>query len=615
MTYIVLARKWRPRTFADVVGQEHVTQTLVNALQNNRIAHAYIFAGPRGVGKTTVARLLARAANAEADEKDLFTKDFEASIHHLDLIEIDGASNRGIDEIRNLRENIRFAPASSKYKIYIIDEVHMLSKDAFNALLKTLEEPPGHAIFIFATTEIHKVPLTILSRCQRFDFKRIPTAQIADQLQKISTAEKIEVDRESLTLIARKSDGGMRDATSLLDQIRSFTTGAITVPLIQDALGIITEDIYFDYTRLMRAGDEAGIIEYAQKIFAGGHDLLNYLNGLQLHFRNLLVTRSTGNAKLLETADSIRALYEKEAAEYDTRDILLYLDLLIQNENLLKFSENPRLIIELLLLKLAHKPKTVDLEKLLKMMQDAPGDYSGGGQKKSQAKPAAPTPQAAPVKSADSKPVTPAVGNKIPPLPGKSAPEASPPGDKFARLKSFNPPGGSGQPTTATVKMALADAPTINTPTREMPESPAAMAAAKAPPQQKTAPVVDIELAVITQQWVDIITEVRREKIALASFLQDGLPYRIIQDTLLIAFEPKTGFHAEHVRKNAAIIETIINKRFNTRLKIDCTSVDFSSEGLKKQVLTPEEKFEKMKDKEPVLKKIIDLFDCENLDE
>ena len=228
MTYIVLARKWRPMQFEEVVGQEHITRTLKNALQNNRIGHAFIFAGPRGVGKTTTARLLAKTVNCERQPVDDRTRRAvnpcnECSScrsitkgNSLDVIEIDGASNRGIDEIRNLRDNIRFAPASSKYKIYIIDEVHMLTKDAFNALLKTLEEPPSHAIFIFATTEIHKVPLTILSRCQRFDFKRIPTLDIANQLEAIAKSEKIKIDKNSLILIARKSEGSMRDAESRL---------------------------------------------------------------------------------------------------------------------------------------------------------------------------------------------------------------------------------------------------------------------------------------------------------------------------------------------------------------------------------------------------------------
>lgn len=272
MAYIVLARKWRPLTFEDVAGQEHVTRTLMNALQQQRMGHAFIFAGPRGVGKTTAARLLAKALNCEtqpAINPCNQCKSCKAVTegHSLDVIEIDGASNRGIDEIRNLRENIRFSPASSRYKVYIIDEVHMLSKEAFNALLKTLEEPPAHAVFIFATTEIHRVPLTILSRCQRFDFKRIPTAVIADRLQQIAEFEKIPIDRDGLLLISRKAEGSMRDATSILDQLASSSAETLTVEKVQEALGLINEELFFEFTDLIPQKEDAAVIRFARAVF------------------------------------------------------------------------------------------------------------------------------------------------------------------------------------------------------------------------------------------------------------------------------------------------------------------------------------------------------------
>jgi len=251
MTYYeVLARKWRPQRFEDVIGQEHVTQTLVNAIKTERLAHAYLFAGPRGVGKTSVARILAKAINCEAGDPGnpcngcQSCKDITVG-SSVDVQEIDGASNRGIDEIRELRENINYMPSSSRYRVYIIDEVHMLTLPAFNALLKTLEEPPPHVKFIFATTEAHKVPITILSRCQRFDFKRIPVAQIVQHLLNITAQEDIHISKTGLALIAREAEGGMRDAESLLDQVTSFSGKEVEDNQVIDILGIVDQNILF----------------------------------------------------------------------------------------------------------------------------------------------------------------------------------------------------------------------------------------------------------------------------------------------------------------------------------------------------------------------------------
>ncbi|MGE5855121.1 MAG: DNA polymerase III subunit gamma/tau, partial [Syntrophaceae bacterium] len=233
MEYLVLARKWRPQVFEDVVGQDHVITTLRNAIRLGRVAHAFIFSGPRGVGKTSVARILAKALNCEKGPSEIpcnacanCREITEGS--SMDVREIDGASNRGIDEIRELRENVKFSPSSSRYKIYIIDEVHMLTKEAFNALLKTLEEPPEHVMFIFATTEVHKVPATILSRCQRFDFRRISIEEIMTRLRYIAGEEKVTIDEDALMVIAKKGDGSLRDSQSIFDQVRSFCGNTIT---------------------------------------------------------------------------------------------------------------------------------------------------------------------------------------------------------------------------------------------------------------------------------------------------------------------------------------------------------------------------------------------------
>jgi DNA polymerase-3 subunit gamma/tau len=314
MTYIVIARRWRPQQFEDIIGQTHVSVTLANAIETGRIAHSFIFSGPRGVGKTTAARIMAKALNCEkgptknpcnsCSNCESITKG-----NSLDVLEIDGASNRGIDEIRNLRENIRFTPSHGKYRIYIIDEVHMLTKEAFNALLKTLEEPPSHAIFIFATTEIHRVPATILSRCQRFDFKRIPTKTIIEHLEKICKKEKISISRDALLQIAKKADGSMRDAQSILDQIISYSGEKISTEEVASALGIIDQEIFFNFSENIRNGDLKGMLNLCQKIYREGYDLAEFLVGFEEHFRNLLVTKTLEDTELINVSENYAAVY------------------------------------------------------------------------------------------------------------------------------------------------------------------------------------------------------------------------------------------------------------------------------------------------------------------
>ena len=575
MAYVVLARKWRPMVFEDVVGQEHVTRTLMNALQQTRVAHAYIFAGPRGVGKTTTARLLAKAVNCEKQPavnpcNQCPTCKAITEGTSLDVIEIDGASNRGIDEIRNLRENIRFAPSVSHYKIYIIDEVHMLTKEAFNALLKTLEEPPAHAIFIFATTEIHRVPLTILSRCQRFDFKRIPSRIIVQQLQKIAENENIQIDEESLLLIARKAEGGMRDALSILDQLISYTEGAITASKVRESLGLINEELYFEFTDLLQQKADARIIDFAQRLFEQGHDLMDFLYGLEDHFRNLLLVRSTGSTRLLEVADGVKQLYQERAGKFSENDLIHYLDILVQSENLLKFSPNPQLILELLLLKLSHKPRAVDIETLLSWLKKGGlggGAAGEGGDPRSVASPGVPDAGAMGPSRAQAPAVTPSHSRMaVPDIKEKS------PSD-FAQLKRQ-----------------------IQSRQQPAAETPGAS--------------VKVVLEELQQRWDQIIETVKKQKIALGSFLQDGVPCKLEDGFLEIAFDPKTRFHLEHVQKNAAVIERIFARDLNLPLRIRCVERPFEQLGIKKKVHSPQEILADIKSKEPVLNKIIELFDC-----
>src|SRR5580704_10580769 len=293
MSYQVIARKYRPQRFADVVGQEHVTQTLANAIAQNRIAHAYLFVGPRGTGKTTIARIFAKCLNCTDGPKVDFAPDDPrakeiAEGRSMDVLEIDGASNRGIDEVRELRETVKYVPASSRFKIYIIDEVHMLTKEAFNALLKTLEEPPAHVKFMFATTEPEKVLPTILSRCQRFDLRRIPTALIVKHLQEIAIKEDVQIDEAALFAIARGADGGMRDAESTLDQLISFCGDKIEEADVLSMFGLTAQSQIWDLAKAMLGGEVEPALRELNDLARQGKDLARLVGDLLNHFRNLL---------------------------------------------------------------------------------------------------------------------------------------------------------------------------------------------------------------------------------------------------------------------------------------------------------------------------------------
>ncbi len=585
MSYTVLARKYRPMVFEDVMGQEHVTRTLMNALRQQRIAHAYIFAGPRGVGKTTTARLLAKAVNCEHQPAVNPCNQCESCIaitegRSLDVIEIDGASNRGIDEIRNLRENIRFSPATSNYKIYIIDEVHMLTKEAFNALLKTLEEPPEHAIFIFATTEIHKVPLTILSRCQRFDFKRIPTSTIVHYLEQVIQKEHIEAEPDSLLLIARKAEGGMRDALSILDQLIAFTEGKLTVDNVRQSLGLIDEELFFQLSDAILEKDEARIVEFVHELFAHGHDSMDFLYGLQSFFRNLLVVKSTGNTQLLETSDYFKKMYQEYSRKFDEKDLLHFADLLLQYENTLKYSPNPQLVMEVLLLKLAYKPRAVDIQELLQAL-------------KSGAVPAAgPTPSVSPTRTA-----TPRQSYSTQKKTVATKPQTSSVTARQEPLKLLDDLNQLSVPTGA------ATSPTVTKKPEQKSETSSSSAS------------VTITFQFVKDHWASLVDAVRKQKIILGNFLQEGIPHALNNGVVEIAFDKKNTFHMKHVNENIKTVEHIARQLWNENVRFKCITLDFEENGLQKPRHTPEEILKDLKEKEPILRKIIETFDLEPFDD
>jgi len=373
-SFIVTARKWRPLKFSDVVGQEHITTTLKNAIKSDRIHHAYLFTGPRGVGKTTCARILARAVNC------LNAVDFEPCNkcqtctdmlegRSVDIIEIDGASNNSVDDVRKLRDNAKYAPMSGRYKMYIIDEVHMLSTAAFNALLKTLEEPPALLIFVFATTEIHKVPATILSRCQRYDFRRMEIDTIVQQLQHIAESEAISIDDGSLVAVAKKADGSMRDAQSIFDQVVAFCGMTIRYADVSMALHLIDLDFYFGLSEAVRQHDVQRMFDMARQVIGRGYDLQECLIGLLEHFRNILSVIATKGAQLIDASQSDRERYLAEATLFTKADVVRIMTLISQGEAILRQNPpQPRIRFEFTLVQLATMDSTVELSDLLKRL-------------------------------------------------------------------------------------------------------------------------------------------------------------------------------------------------------------------------------------------------------
>jgi DNA polymerase-3 subunit gamma/tau len=500
MSYQVIARKYRPQRFADVVGQEHVTQTLANAIAQKRIAHAYLFCGPRGTGKTTVARIFAKCLNCtggpkvDFDDADLRCVEITEG-RSLDVLEIDGASNNGVEQVRELRETCKYSPANSQFKIYIIDEVHMLSTAAFNALLKTLEEPPAHVKFMFATTDPEKVLPTILSRCQRFDLRRIPSALITKHLAEIAGKEKVTIDAAALHAIARGADGGMRDAESTLDQLISFCGDKIEEADVLSMFGLAAQNQILKLSRAVLAGEIQAALTQLDELARGGKDLGRLLGDLLNHFRNLLIFQvSKGDLNLLEVSEAEVSALKEQASLATTDAFTRVLEVLADAELRLRDAASKKILLEVTLLRAIEARNALSLDTVLKQLNQLRGS--------------------APVQTQASAPARPAAS---------SAPAFS--------LRE------------AVVAAAAA------------PVAPASKVAAPIAPAPAVTPVTPGDLAGL---WANLIAAVGRASPFTRGYLIDAHPVSFEKNVLTIGFDPEFADHLGLVdnARNHSLIAT-----------------------------------------------------------
>ena len=524
MSHVSVYRKWRPKSFDELIGQERVTRTLQNAIRTNRVVHAYLFAGHRGTGKTTTARILAKCLNCvqgPTPTPDNTCPNCQAinGGYSVDVIEIDAASNRGIEEIRELRDRIRLAPTEGRYKVYIIDEAHMLTTEAANALLKTLEEPPEHAVLVLVTTEPHRLPATILSRCQRFDFRRVSQKEIVTRLHHIAQVEGITVEEPALALIAGSADGSVRDAESILDQLISFASGPITAADVVSVLGIVEEQTARQFADAIFARQVGECLALVSKVVDEGKDVRQVTRTLIDHFRDLLVvTTGARDADLLDTTASRLATLTAQAERTTTENILRTLNILSATESEARFSPQPRLLLEIALIRLCRPDMDPSLEGLLARVQSL--EQRAGS----------PPTQAPPT---DQKP---------------SAPPRAP--ETPQRKATPSRPAGPADSKAEVPVAAPADAPLSAVPAHRP----------------------DIGVEDVRRQWGRVLEEIKRTKMFCHALIIEGIPLRVEASTLVVGLRPGYNFHVENLHRpeNRTVVEDAVERVLQHRLHLQC---------------------------------------------
>ncbi len=626
--YRALTRKYRPQSFDDIVSQDHVSSTLKNAIKQNRISHAYLFSGPRGVGKTTMARVLARTIN-QIDN----SVDGESLNQTLNIVEIDAASNNKVEDVHQLRETVRIPPQNGRYKVFIIDEVHMLSKQAFNALLKTLEEPPPYAIFIFATTEPHKVLPTILSRVQRFDFKRISVDEIVQRLTGICADEDITIDEESLHVIAKKADGALRDALGLMDQAIAFCGTTIQHEELLQALNVVGHDQLFEYTEAVQKQDSNTGLDLIDRLIKNGVDIQEFLVSLTEHLRNLYVARQSSKMYLVEATEETKEKYRESAKPFSEEELIRMLHLVSEAQIKIKDVQQPRVHFEILMLKLIHMGRTKEINQLIsgleqlkkngssqvksnpsiknssssaseessspKSEMDSGSEQNESSEKEIEQEPTSSEPDAVqPSRATDSSNSMPDFEHAPHPAGAETSTiveetpeeiETESPDDDFLTIKPSlgfvkGISSSNGQEKSKKVKRNEKEEDTSK-------------------PDQRIQSIDDIEAC-----WKDFLNQVKESAPQMLYYQILRFKLKELKGTTLIV-SVDSEFATNLVEENQQLLSSIFKRMSGTFIRFSCTVEQ--AEDSKKDSISPYERFKEIQKEDPNLKKIVNLFGAE----